>query len=514
MRKVLVGFFIVMACARSARAGEWERLFAGRQGFTCVAAAPGGAVCAGTDSGEVAVSNDGGLTWDTAQCADGNSRINALGFDAAGSVYAATGTGIYSLSPGRGWRLEFRPPGSECFSIAAAPDGVYAAGGTGIFASRDRRSWRREPGVPPSRALVFCARRSTLFALTSAGVYRKLIPGGQWEKARAIIILSEDDGSFGETGELSARPSGALAADDDGVVFAASGGRFLKSMDRGDTWKPFRGTGAGIAGGSSAVWGEGEIALAASLSGGVYRYTGAGWEDFSGGLSGARIAGFAGSAERVYCAGDGGLFRVDKRRLGGEKEAVTGTRLSRYLDGQPDIRALQRAAVEYADATAEKITAWRRKAAKKALLPHVNIGVSREVGDLWHWESGSTTKVEDDCLRKGKAAVGWSAGLTWELGDLVWSSDQTGIDARSRLNTELRGQIIDEVTRLYFERVKLAMELEDLALEDGKKRAEKGLRIAELTASLDGLTDGYFSLSLGAESRARAQKDLAKEGHF
>jgi|GEM_PF-2363475 len=514
MWKVLVVLLVVTACARPARAAEWERLVTGRQGFTCVGVAPGGAIYAGTSSGKVAASDDGGVTWQTARCADGESRINAFGFDAAGSAYAATGAGVYYLAPGKNWKRVFKPAGTGCFFVVAATDGVYAAVGTGIFVSRDARSWRKEPGVPPARALAFSARASTLFALTSTGMYRKKIPGGRWEKARAIVVFPEDDGVSGETGELSARPLGAIAADEGGAVFAASGGRLLKSDDRGDTWRPFAGTSAGAAEGFTAVWGEGDRALVSAPAGGVYRSTGSGWEDFSDGLAGAKVAGFAGNAERVFCAGDSGVFWADKRRLDGGTEAVSGTRLSRYLEGQPDIRVLQRAAVEYADATAEKISVWRRKAAKKAWLPHVNIGVAREVGDLWHWESGSTTKESDDCLRKGKAAVGWNAGLTWELGDLVWSSDQTGIDARSKMNTELRGQILDEVTRLYFERVKLAMEMEELSLEDGKKRAEKGLRIAELTASLDGLTDGYFSLLLGANRLPAPQKDLAKGGHF
>jgi len=58
---------------------------------------------------------------------------------------------------------------------------------------------------------------------------------------------------------------------------------------------------------------------------------------------------------------------------------------------------------------------------------------------------------------------------------------------------ELRDDILDEVTKIYFERLRVKMELAYLSIEDRKRRFEKEIRIQELTASLDGLTGGYFS---------------------
>lgn len=52
---------------------------------------------------------------------------------------------------------------------------------------------------------------------------------------------------------------------------------------------------------------------------------------------------------------------------------------------------------------------------------------------------------------------------------------------------------MDEVTKLYFERLRVKMELDNLSIEERKKRFEKELRLQELTAYLDGLTGGYFS---------------------
>jgi len=57
----------------------------------------------------------------------------------------------------------------------------------------------------------------------------------------------------------------------------------------------------------------------------------------------------------------------------------------------------------------------------------------------------------------------------------------------------LRQDVLDEVTKLYFERLRVKMESDNLSIEDRKKRFEKEIRLDELTASLDALTGGYFS---------------------
>ncbi|KPK97353.1 MAG: hypothetical protein AMJ95_09360 [Omnitrophica WOR_2 bacterium SM23_72] len=166
------------------------------------------------------------------------------------------------------------------------------------------------------------------------------------------------------------------------------------------------------------------------------------------------------------------------------------------MENEPTIRQVQQAAIEYAEVQPEKIKRWRKQATKKAVLPRVTIGVDRNTSDLWHWEGGSTTKTEDDILRRGRDSVEWDISLTWDLGELIWSSDQTSIDVRSRLMVELRDDILDEVTKIYFERLRIKKELNSLLIEDRKKRWEKELRLQELTALLDALTGGYFSQHL------------------
>jgi len=86
--------------------------------------------------------------------------------------------------------------------------------------------------------------------------------------------------------------------------------------------------------------------------------------------------------------------------------------------------------------------------------------------------------------------------LKWDVGDLIFNGDQTSIDVRSRLMVQLRDDILNEVTRLYFELKRLRLELTGADILEGNSRIEKELRAQELEASIDGLTGGFFSRSL------------------
>jgi hypothetical protein len=87
------------------------------------------------------------------------------------------------------------------------------------------------------------------------------------------------------------------------------------------------------------------------------------------------------------------------------------------------------------------------------------------------------------------------------LGELVWNNDQTSIDTRSRLMVQLRDDVLNEVTRLYFERKRLQAELLHSPPQGVMEKVEKELRLQELTADIDAITGFYLSMRL---ERAKA----------
>ena len=61
---------------------------------------------------------------------------------------------------------------------------------------------------------------------------------------------------------------------------------------------------------------------------------------------------------------------------------------------------------------------------------------------------------------------------------------------------QLRCDILEDVTRLYFERKKIVLELERSIGRKDKVSFEKQIRMEELTAYIDALTGGGFSAML------------------
>ena len=163
------------------------------------------------------------------------------------------------------------------------------------------------------------------------------------------------------------------------------------------------------------------------------------------------------------------------------------------FNNEPSIHEIQQQAIKYAEVSPEKIERMRDAAKNKAWLPRLSVGADRNVTDLWHWEGGSTTKVDDDFLRKGRDAIEWDLTLNWDFGELVWNDDQTTIDARSRLMVCLRNNILEEVNSLYFKRRKLQLQMLSDSPQTKEDKLLNQLRLDELTANIDAFTGGYLS---------------------
>jgi hypothetical protein len=71
---------------------------------------------------------------------------------------------------------------------------------------------------------------------------------------------------------------------------------------------------------------------------------------------------------------------------------------------------------------------------------------------------------------------------------------------------ELREEILDQVTRLYFERRRLQVEMMNAQPAALKETWEQQLRIDELTALIDGFTGGQFSRMTQENNNAREVK--------
>lgn len=184
---------------------------------------------------------------------------------------------------------------------------------------------------------------------------------------------------------------------------------------------------------------------------------------------------------------EGGDYLMDKY-TDIEKSIKT---LKVAFDGEPTYKELQQAAIKFCDVSHEKIRNWQRDSRIKAIVPKLSLGMDN------HRSSNSTiyTSATRDYVAMGPDDLynALDVSVSWDLGNLIWSSDQTSIDVRSRLMVQLRNDILDDLRRAYYERKRLQFELMTNPPRDINLKFEKELRLQELTQAIDDLTGNYLT---------------------
>lgn len=441
-------------------------------------------------------SNDEGKTWRVLFTARGGSNvINFVGVLDQG-IFVCTDKGVYRSSGGRtNWERIFKGVGeseNSALHIAFSQEkDIYLGTRGGLFiSSDDAATWHKDQGAAGNESVRWISFLDRLvFIATDRGVYKNL--DGGWR--RIFITESEEiDYDSDETDEATSaiRPINSILVERKNIYLATDSGIFI-SEDEGDTWKEFPSDSLLSEKVKRLATGD---ALYAATDRGVFIFDDKdkNWKALYKGMN-ADKAGSLTIDEKgeVWVATNKGLYRsreessLDALRKANSEE----NQVLRLFENEPGIREVQEIAVRYAEVHPDKINDWRERARKKALLPDLSVGLDRYVTDYYHWDAGQSP----DVLQKGDDVLSWDVTMSWDLGELIWNDDQTSIDTRSRLMVQLRDDILDEITRTYFERRRLQIETHLSPPKDLKLKLEKGLRVQELTADLDALTGGYFS---------------------
>ena len=473
-------------------------------------------------SNAVLKSEDGGVGWRSVLSVRGTNReVNYLSFALGNnnSLYAATGNGLYfSSNLGRNWNRLFKGKNyleNECITLAVLPDRTYLGTKGGLFTSKDKgRSWHKESAKLGNSNILAIAYNlkepNYIYVACTDGVFKSKDNGQSWE--RIFITHPVENGNneeeMAEDQDEEGRDSIiryiALDPNNSNYLYLATAKGVYRSLDRGQTWNSFSDDGL-LSKEAQFLLVSKESQLYAVTKSGIFEYKGERWQELSLRLAVDKVNFLAlDNRDNLYAATSKGLFKANLSYAAAEQEADT---ISLYSRDEPDINDVQQAAIKYAEVEPEKIIKWRKQAAKRALLPEVTVGMDRDKNKTISkniWGIYSSYGTNGNVTAPGRYCIGpddetnynnenWGVSLTWDLGDLIWNDDQANIDVRSKLMVQLRDDILDEVTKLYFERLRVKMELDNLSIEDRKKRFEKELKLQELTAQLDGLTGGYFS---------------------
>ncbi|MBM4366022.1 MAG: hypothetical protein FJ102_07385 [Deltaproteobacteria bacterium] len=185
---------------------------------------------------------------------------------------------------------------------------------------------------------------------------------------------------------------------------------------------------------------------------------------------------------------------------------------------EPSIGEVHAMALDYSKTDSRYVDAWLKASKAAAALPRLELAYGYKNGFDTDYGYYTPEEISDDVAEDGEVLTEDDASAQaygpfetaqavdidhaaivkarWELNKLVMSSDQIRMISEAQDIVKLRDKVLEDVTRLYFERRRLQVELLLNPSGEMKKRISDQLRLAELTAQLDAFTGGRFSQAL------------------
>ncbi len=430
------------------------------------------------------------------------------------TIFVAADDGLYvSHDNGGAWEnifIESRRSGRKCLSVLDRPEGLYVGTTAGVYFRRAyHRGWSRIwPNITdPIRRLS--QARNIIYVATSMALY-------QTYDGLEEVGLIFTSGIVGEEGSDTDKVNFYLRDFDvrgDGtLIIASSDGLYTsaKGLQRWDRIKagtfPFRDINRiqWLSMKKGALQHEridlGQFIVATNR--GAFLYQNGQWISLYQGMFSNQVNDMVVTRSgEVFAATDSGIYSLNSEEMSAllrqannsNSEIDPADHMEHIWKHELDINQVHHYAIQYADVHPDKITAWKNAARRQGWFPKLDIGVDGGRGwsrsdSLWGSSSSGGTHYIGPDDKSRSQDVGWDVQLSWDLADIVWNSDQTSIDSRSKLLTELRDDILNQATRIFYERRRLQIQ----KIQQGDS-VDVQLRIEELTALLDALTGGEFS---------------------
>ncbi len=449
-------------------------------------------------------------------------------------VYAATEAGLFeSANSGQTWQRIYSSSNKNeqsALSIIEDNEILFLGTKSGLFfKSVFEATWRRmETDLNHDPVYYSAADEGFLYFATDEKLFR-------FDKAAKKLKIIFTVG-LGRSSEPILENEDGLPADEQNrsvnflgvnsslnIIFLAARTGIYLSKDQGQKWERLEAASVpvehltslkilshGCPEGSSSCF-----SLLAATTKGAFLYANGRWQAVYQGMETNNIRSVAlDSQENIYAATNRGLFLLALEKA--LPSGLTSSELNRdyktlseYFADEPTVREVHNLAVDYAEVNPNKILDWRESAKKSAWLPSLSLGIdeNRNWDTSDNFSTGTSTIPKDRVGPDDKSFghdLNWDVSLAWDFSELIWNPDQTSIDSRSKLMVELREDILDQITRLYFERRRAQMELVNLASLDAPTRFDKEMRVEELTALIDAYTGGRFSEEI---ARRKALKE-------
>lgn len=179
----------------------------------------------------------------------------------------------------------------------------------------------------------------------------------------------------------------------------------------------------------------------------------------------------------------------------------------RALEQEPTIQEVQQAALRFYHVESETVESLRSRAALKSLAPDINAsyragnnGVFINQFDYLNGDQTQNYQVGRDFSRGD--VYEWQVSGSWSLSRLVFNPEVLDVASMAAIQEG----VLKEITRLYYTRRRLQVDLIFSNPQDPATRMSKQLRIDQITATIDALTNNLLS------KHAENVKGFSQEG--
>ena len=413
---------------------------------------------------------------------------SALAFEPGGALWIGTENGLVRIDTEGRHETRAVAPGTEARGVLAlAVDGAAVVVGTqaGAFASLDGGRFTALSGglrAGPVSAVALFQREVWL---VSDGELWNVAFARDGEGARAVREPVFDGGAGSRCVDVTVGLPGA-------EVVALGRDAFALRDAKTGGWQTLR---PSLPPGASALrlaFAVGRYWLATDRGLLEAERLEGPWRRAAGEVGSEPVAALSGDASGLFAgAGDGLWVSAAATPREGQHSTVW---VDAIAPQEPRIEAVQRAALTYLDLGPERIQGLKAGAAHRGLLPVLALRLDRGSDRFRRrnydetFASGDTRPLHD-LQRDSGRDYGATLSLEWDLGDAAFHPDEIDVSKEAREVIELRDDVLDEVTQLYFERQRVLLQL---STADSQEALRLRLRADELAAGLNAWTGGWF----------------------
>lgn len=243
------------------------------------------------------------------------------------------------------------------------------------------------------------------------------------------------------------------------------------------------------------------------------------WEEISSGIrtkEGNKNVYFLKSLnDYLYAATDEGLFAIkltasNEQRLTSNEFVLRGkveADFTNLEEIEPSVIEVQKQALRFSSLpTSSDFKRYRTQARVRNLLPNISFDINSTGANtnFYGFENGLLAdKTLNNKFNTSKTQHFQTDGrsfkqlsVLWKTNEFLYDDEIREILNQARLTANIKENILDEITRIYYQRRKLQL---DLLLEPPIQISEKltkQLSLDELTGQLDSRTGGWFSREL------------------